>query len=352
MVDLDSNPTKLIEIVEIGKQLLMTRGALTTFSIANDVAKYFAIIPAAFATTYPQLNALNVMGLASPASAILSAVIFNALIIVALIPLALKGVRYRPVGAAVRAAQQHPDLRRGRDHRAVHRHQADRPDSGCGGHGLISNCSKEKSMLTDIRRAVTMLAVMTLITGLVYPLVVTGISSAAFPGKARGSLIEREGKAVGSVLIGQPFSDPKHFWSRPSATGPVPYNAGASSGSNQGPLNPALYDAVAARVKALRDADPDKHGAGAGRSGDRLRQRARSAHQPGGGRLPGQSRVARVREPSHPRRSARWSRTPRKAGNSVSSANRGSMCSSSTSRSMRDSNEHTAGVAGKGSLQR
>jgi K+-transporting ATPase ATPase B chain len=100
MVDLDSNPTKLIEIVEIGKQLLMTRGALTTFSIANDVAKYFAIIPAAFATTYPQLNTLNVMGLASPASAILSAVIFNALIIVVLIPLALKGVRYRPIGAA------------------------------------------------------------------------------------------------------------------------------------------------------------------------------------------------------------------------------------------------------------
>jgi K+-transporting ATPase ATPase B chain len=100
MVDLDSNPTKLIEIVEIGKQLLMTRGSLTTFSIANDVAKYFAIIPAAFATTYPQLNALNVMALTSPASAILSAVIFNALIIVALIPLALKGVQYRPIGAA------------------------------------------------------------------------------------------------------------------------------------------------------------------------------------------------------------------------------------------------------------
>ncbi|HLF27688.1 MAG TPA: potassium-transporting ATPase subunit KdpB [Anaerolineae bacterium] len=100
MVDLDSNPTKLIEVVEIGKQLLMTRGALTTFSIANDVAKYFAIIPAAFATTYPVLGALNVMGLATPQSAILSAVIFNALIIVALIPLALRGVRYRPVGAA------------------------------------------------------------------------------------------------------------------------------------------------------------------------------------------------------------------------------------------------------------
>jgi len=101
MVDLDSNPTKLLEIVEIGKQLLITRGALTTFSTANDVAKYFAIIPAAFATTYPQLNALNIMNLASPRSAILAAVIFNALIIIALIPLALRGVRYRPVGAQV-----------------------------------------------------------------------------------------------------------------------------------------------------------------------------------------------------------------------------------------------------------
>ncbi len=100
MVDLDSDPTKLIEIVEIGKQLLMTRGALTTFSIANDVAKYFAIIPAMFLAFYPQLGALNVMGLASPESAILSAIIFNALIIVALIPLSLRGVAYRPVGAA------------------------------------------------------------------------------------------------------------------------------------------------------------------------------------------------------------------------------------------------------------
>jgi K+-transporting ATPase ATPase B chain len=100
MVDLDSNPTKLIEIVEVGKQLLITRGSLTTFSIANDVAKYFAIIPAAFATTYPQLAALDVMRLANPNSAILSAVIFNALIIVLLIPLALKGVKYRALGAA------------------------------------------------------------------------------------------------------------------------------------------------------------------------------------------------------------------------------------------------------------
>jgi K+-transporting ATPase ATPase B chain len=100
MLDLDSNPTKLIEVVETGKQLLMTRGALTTFSLANDVAKYFAILPAAFVTVYPELGALNVMRLASPQSAILSAVIFNALIIVALVPLALRGVRYRPLGAS------------------------------------------------------------------------------------------------------------------------------------------------------------------------------------------------------------------------------------------------------------
>jgi K+-transporting ATPase ATPase B chain len=100
MIDLDSNPTKLIEIVETGKQLLMTRGALATFSIANDVSKYFAIIPAAFATTYPALGALNIMHLATPESAVLSAVIFNALIIMMLVPLALRGVPYRPVGAA------------------------------------------------------------------------------------------------------------------------------------------------------------------------------------------------------------------------------------------------------------
>ena len=100
MVDLDSSPTKLIDIVEIGKQLLITRGALTTFSIANDVAKYFAILPAMFMGAYPGLAALNIMRLSSPTSAILSAVIFNALIIIALIPLAIRGVRYRPSSAA------------------------------------------------------------------------------------------------------------------------------------------------------------------------------------------------------------------------------------------------------------
>ena len=100
MIDLDSNPTKLIEIIEIGKQLLITRGSLTTFSVANDVAKYFAIIPVMFAGVFPQLNTLNIMALKTPQSAVLSAVIFNALIIIALIPLALRGVKYRAVGAA------------------------------------------------------------------------------------------------------------------------------------------------------------------------------------------------------------------------------------------------------------
>ena len=100
MVDLDSNPTKLLEVVEVGKQLLMTRGCLTTFSIANDVSKYFAILPALFVAVFPEIAPLNIMHLGSPQSAILAAVIFNALIIILLIPLALRGVRYRPLGAA------------------------------------------------------------------------------------------------------------------------------------------------------------------------------------------------------------------------------------------------------------
>jgi len=112
-------------------------------------------------------------------------------------------------------------------------------------------------MLKHIRPALTLLVVMSAITGVIYPAIVTGIAQTAMPGPANGSLIEADGKAVGSRLIGQPFSDPKHFWSRPSATSPYGYNAGASSGSNQGPTNKALTDAVADRIKALRDADPD-----------------------------------------------------------------------------------------------
>ena len=112
-------------------------------------------------------------------------------------------------------------------------------------------------MLRSFKEAFFMLVALTLVTGAVYPLLVTGIAKAVFPVQAEGSLIERNGKLVGSALIGQPFSDPKYFWSRPSATAPMPYNAGASSGSNQGPLNPALADAVKGRITALRAADPD-----------------------------------------------------------------------------------------------
>jgi K+-transporting ATPase ATPase C chain len=111
-------------------------------------------------------------------------------------------------------------------------------------------------MLKELKPAVLVLALMTLLTGVAYPLLVTGIAQSLFPNQANGSLIEQDGKIVGSAFIGQPFSDPKHFWGRPSATGPVPYNAAASSGSNLGPLNPALEEAVKARIDALKAADP------------------------------------------------------------------------------------------------
>ena len=112
-------------------------------------------------------------------------------------------------------------------------------------------------MARTFKDAFLMLVVLTILTGVVYPLIVTGIAKGVFPSQANGSLIERDGKVVGSALIGQPFSDPKYFWSRPSATSPMPYNGGASSGSNQGSLNPALADAVKARIEALQKADPD-----------------------------------------------------------------------------------------------
>jgi potassium-transporting ATPase KdpC subunit len=115
-------------------------------------------------------------------------------------------------------------------------------------------------VLKELKPALLMLIAFTVLTGLVYPLLVTGLAQVIFPHRANGSLIQRDGKAIGSELIGQPFSSPKYFWSRPSATSPYPYNAASSSGSNQGPTNPALTDAVAARIKALRDVDPENEG--------------------------------------------------------------------------------------------
>ena len=139
------------------------------------------------------------------------------------------------------------------------------------------------------RPALVMFAVLTALTGVAYPLVVTGVGQVVFPEQAAGSLIVRDGKPVGSSLIGQNFSDPKYVWGRPSATGPMPNNASASSGSNQGPLNPALADAVKGRIEALRAADPGQHRAGAGGSGHGLGQRTRPAHQRGRCAVPGRA---------------------------------------------------------------
>ncbi|HVZ43393.1 MAG TPA: potassium-transporting ATPase subunit KdpC [Ramlibacter sp.] len=122
---------------------------------------------------------------------------------------------------------------------------------------LAAYASREASRESIVRPALAVLAVLTVLVGVVYPLVVTGVSQAVFPHQANGSLVMKDGKAVGSEVIGQNFADPKHFWGRPSATGPQPYNGTASSGSNQGPLNPALIDAVKGRIEALRAADPD-----------------------------------------------------------------------------------------------
>ena len=193
MVDLDSNPTKLMEIVEIGKQLLITRGSLTTFSIANDVSKYFAIIPAMFVGTYPVLDQLNIMNLRTPESAILSAVIFNALIIVH--PGSARPPRraVSPDGCRRAPSPEPVDLRARRDHRAVRRHQADRhaPRGGA------------LPMMKIAVRAFIATVVLAVLTGLVYPAVMTGIAQVALKSKANGSLVEVDGKTVGSSLIGQ-----------------------------------------------------------------------------------------------------------------------------------------------------
>ena len=216
MVDLDSNPTKLIEIVEIGKQLLMTRGSLTTFSIANDVAKYFAIIPAAFASTYPALGALNVMHLATPASAILSAVIFNALVIPALIPLALKGVTLPRGRRGAGAAPEHADLRRRRHPAAVRRHQAHR--HAARRRRTSPEHQEDTSCSPIFFPALRMLVVLTVLTGVAYPLLVTGIAQVAFPARRQRQpdRSRRQGRRLRAhrpavrrpeVLLEPPFGD-------------------------------------------------------------------------------------------------------------------------------------------------
>ena len=250
MVDLDSNPTKLIEIVAIGKQLLITRGALTTFSIANDVAKYFAIIPAMFVSVFPGLQTLNVMKLHSSQSAILSAVIFNAIIIVMLIPLALRGVKYRPQPAADDAPSEPRDLRARRRDRAVHRDQARGPDRHRVEAGLM-----RRHLLAGLR----MLVILTVLLGVIYPLAVTGISQLTMSHRANGSLVRSDGTVVGSELLAQAFEGDEWFQPRPGS-----YDPTASGASNLGPNNPDLIDTVRERGRRgteagrrrRRDADP------------------------------------------------------------------------------------------------
>ncbi len=259
MVDLDSDPTKLIEVVEIGKQLLITRGALTTFSIANDVSKYFAILPAIFVATYPELDALNVMRLTfaiqrdhvggdlqradhrRPGSA------------------GAPRRALRAGGCSGAAAAQLADLWPGRADRTVHRHQADRPHSDRARSGL-----KEAVPCRPCVQPSVLVVVFTLLTGLAFPLAFVGFGQAVFPDQANGSLIRRNGHVVGSALIGQDFTADRYFHPRPSATTgtdpndpsktiAAPYAAANSGGSNLGPTSKALLERVQAD---LRDQGP------------------------------------------------------------------------------------------------
>ena len=253
MVDLDSNPTKLIEIVEIGKQLLITRGALTTFSIANDVAKYFAIIPAMFAGVIPGLAKLNILHLHSPESAITSAIIFNALIIVALIPLALRGVRYRPSSAASL-------LRRnlwiygvgGLIIPFVGIKLIDLIIQFIPGFGGDLTMNRLPALVRQHLAALRGLLVFTVICGIAYPLVMFGIAQVAFHNQANGSLVSYHGQVVGSSLLCQEFVDakgnplPQYFQPRPSAsavrrpTRPAAATRWPARRPTSGPNNPVL----------------------------------------------------------------------------------------------------------------
>ena len=314
MVDLDSNPTKLIEIVEIGKQMLMTRGSLTTFSIANDVAKYFAIIPAAFAATYPAARrAQRDAPGARRRRAILSAVIFNALIIVALIPLALRGVRYRPVGAARAAAAEPPRLRLGRAGRAVPRHQGSSTWS-CVAIGLAE--AGGPCMLATIRPALTRARLLHRADRRRLSLAVSPASRRLlFPRQANGSLARRRTAASSGSALDRPAVRATRATSgagrRPPARARTtrPPRRARTSG------RPTRRCSTAVGHASRRCARPiPSTSAGARGPGHRLRQRARPAHQPGGRAVTRSPRVAPGAGLDRAVASASWSPgTPRAA---------------------------------------
>ena len=265
MVDLDSDPTKLIEVVEIGKQLLITRGSLTTFSIANDVAKYFAIIPALFAGTLPWLKMIDIMHLHSPTSAILSAVIFNAIIIPLLIPVALKGVTYRALGAD--ALLRRNLLIWGLGGVIVPFIGIKLIDLIMVGSAPGTESKKEGGIrhVAIFSKSILLLVFAVVICCGIYPLVLWAIGQIVFPFQANGSMIKGpDGKLVGSRLIAQPFTKDEYFQPRPSAAS---YDASASASSALSASNYALRDRVARTLGPIAPTKREARGARTSRPG-------------------------------------------------------------------------------------